>query len=166
MQVSLFVDPTIFLFSHTHWHDTCIDFLCHNLKSLIMFVPVDVWALQSPDVTYCCLNHSWPSKLSGWWPIHLRRHRPTLSKEKWLAWACVHRYNGSGWKGCLEIRGYVASRCSRRAEVVALCFVSMALMKWWLKLTKEHTCLPMTPWCESQVRQECALKKAVKNKEP
>jgi len=31
----------------------------------------------------------------------------------------------------------------------------MVLMKWGLKLTKEHTCLFVTLWCESKVRQEC-----------
>lgn len=38
-------------------------------------------------------------RLAGWWPIDLRSHRSTLSKET-LAWARVYWYSGSVCKGC------------------------------------------------------------------
>lgn len=86
----------------------------------------------------------------------LRSHPSTLSKDM-----CSLKPE----KG---VRRSDGSPFTRRVEVVALCFVSTALMKWGLKLTKEHTCLPMTLWCESHQRaltQECALKRATKDKE-
>lgn len=107
--------------------------------------PIVVWIMKTETLWFWHVVY-----LSAW--------------EEMLWQARVHRYNGRVCTGCLEIRQFMALRSDRLADLAALCCISTALMKWGLKLTKEHTCLPMTLRCESQVRQECALKRATKDK--